>query len=150
MESRDGCGLVVLDHEACINLLAVPRVGSLAVTDQALPVVLPVAYALDGHDLVMRVAEGSLLSRAAPGRVVAFCAYNGDLQRFGGWSVAVTGIAERIATPRDQTHRPYGPVGGWGGTRHPEVWLRLPTDLMTGRRLEPARRHPLSAAVSTS
>ena len=137
METRDGCGLVVLDRAACLDLLGTPRVGTLAVTDKAMPVVLPVAYALDGEHLVMRVAPDSLLARAAARRVVAFCAYGGDLQRFGSWSVAVTGIAEPVEGPSDPTYQPFGPVQGWSGEGRSDLWLRLSTERMTGRRLVP-------------
>jgi hypothetical protein len=147
MEARDGCGLVVLDRAGCLELLGIPRVGCLAVTDQAMPVVLPVAYALDNDRLVMRLASGSLLGRAAPNRVVGFGVHSGDLQRFGGWSVSVTGFAQPIPEPLGLVHRPQGPLGGWADGH--DVWIALSTERMTGRWLVPARQ-PVSARAPTT
>ena len=137
MDARDGCGLVVLDRTTCLELLSVPRVGCLAVTDQAMPVVLPVAYSLDSDRLVMRFASDSLLGRAAPNRVVGFAVFSGDLQRFGGWSVSVTGFARPIAEPVGLVHRPQGPLGGWADGD--DLWITLSTERMTGRCLVPSR-----------
>ena len=146
MQARDGCGLLVLDRGACLALLAVPWVGTLAVTENALPVVLPVGYVLDGDRVIMRVAAGSLLARAAPGHVVAFCAHSGDRKRSGSWSVAVTGTFERVSAPGDPRHYPYGPVAGWSGDDADDIWFGLPTELMTGRR-EPTPRRSLTATA---
>ena len=57
----------------CYRLLGSVRVGRVVMTRRALPVVLPVTLALDGHHIVIATAAGSALDTASEqGTVVAF------------------------------------------------------------------------------
>lgn len=59
---------------------------------EALPVVLPVAFALEDEGVVIRVRPGSQLDAALRASVVGFEADDVDPDGVG-WSVAVTGVA---------------------------------------------------------
>jgi nitroimidazol reductase NimA-like FMN-containing flavoprotein (pyridoxamine 5'-phosphate oxidase superfamily) len=54
-------GVEVIDSDECRRLLADDQVGRVAVVIGATPMILPVNYALDGDDIVMRTMPGSRL-----------------------------------------------------------------------------------------
>ena len=49
--------------DECLRLLASTTVGRVALTSKALPVILPVNYAVDGDTVVIRTRPGSLLAQ---------------------------------------------------------------------------------------
>ena len=67
----DRQGLIVLDEAACRALLHTVHLGRVALTDGALPMILPVTFACLDRDLVFRAGPGAL-QRAA--RLVRWCA----------------------------------------------------------------------------
>jgi hypothetical protein len=67
--------------------------GRIAITDGALPLILPVNYGLDGSKIVFYAKAGSLLHRACRGTIVAFEVDDFDALQGVGWSVAVVGVA---------------------------------------------------------
>ena len=76
---RNDVGHVSLDHEvhtldeaACRSLIASGGLGRVAVTDRALPMILPVAFACLGADIAVRLALGRPRPRGRrrPGRVL--------------------------------------------------------------------------------
>jgi len=88
-----------LTEAACLLLLATIRVGRVALTRHALPVVLPVHFALDGRDILIPTAPGSLLAASRDGVVVAFETGELDPDTGSGWSVLVTGTTRGITDP---------------------------------------------------
>jgi len=85
-----------LDRRACYALLATAPLGRVVATAAALPLVVPVVFALDGDDLLFPVAPGSPLAAATRGTVVALQADAVDASRRSGWSVVVTGFADAV------------------------------------------------------
>jgi len=85
----------VLSEATCYELLAAATFGRVAVTIGAEPAILPVNYALLGHDVVFRTDPGSKLSAALMGVQVAF-----EVDEAGGpgdgWSVVLVGHAEEV------------------------------------------------------
>lgn len=77
----------------CLRLLRRVRVGRLAFTARALPVVRPVYFSVGGDDVVVRTSAGSGLADEVTGSVVALQADQVDPAGGGGWSVTVTGRA---------------------------------------------------------
>jgi len=61
-----------LAREDCLQLLEREQVGRVALTARALPIVLPVNFALLDGDIVWRSAQGTKLNDASAGFVVAF------------------------------------------------------------------------------
>lgn len=90
-----------LGYDECLSLLAQVPVGRVAITVHALPVVLPVNYALMGHDIVFKTSAGTKLAAATAGSVVAFEADNYEEAGPSGWSVLVQGRAEEITDPAE-------------------------------------------------
>jgi uncharacterized protein len=133
----DTSDLTNLSREECLRLLRahpvhVGRVGLNDVDGQ--PLVLPVNYRLDGEAIVFRTEPGSLLDQQAGGHRVAFEVDEVDPAWEDGWSVLVKGTVERITDEAEQDRlddlglRPWAP-----GDR--TVYLRVPADMITGRRI---------------
>jgi nitroimidazol reductase NimA-like FMN-containing flavoprotein (pyridoxamine 5'-phosphate oxidase superfamily) len=80
----------------CIAGLTRTRVGRVAVTDQAMPAVIPVNYALVGDTIVFRTRGDGLLARACDGSVVAFEVDELADDGGHGWSILVVGTASLL------------------------------------------------------
>jgi len=96
-----------LDEEACRALLGTVRLGRIALSEHALPMILPVAYACLDRDVVFQVSEPALVRAAHGNHVVCFEA---DLARADAatngvpvvaWTVAVIGQLSVITEPVD-------------------------------------------------
>ena len=113
--TRDRNGLEVLSRQDCLQLLDRAHVGRIAVSIGALPVVLPVNFALLDGDILIRTGRGTKLDAAATNAVVAFEVDGVDAFYHTGWSVLVQGIAEEI-TDNDELERAKAvPSSLWAG-----------------------------------
>jgi nitroimidazol reductase NimA-like FMN-containing flavoprotein (pyridoxamine 5'-phosphate oxidase superfamily) len=124
-----------LTTEECLHLLSTASVGRIAVTRDALPVILPVNYAVDGTSLVIRTSEGSVLKAArAGGAVVAFEVDSLDERTMTGWSVLITGTLREVTAVSAVLRAEQLPLAPWvgGERRH---FVRITPGLMSGRRL---------------
>lgn len=124
-----------LTTEECLHLLSTASVGRIAVTRDALPVILPVNYAVDGTSLVIRTSEGSVLRAArAGGAVVAFEVDSLDERTMTGWSVLITGTLREVTAVSAVLRAEQLPLAPWvgGERRH---FVRITPGLMSGRRL---------------
>ena len=119
-------GLYELAPDDCIRLLTTVPVGRVGVTMDALPVVLPVNFAVNDGTIVFRTVPGTKLDTATAGMVVAF---EGD--HYGtehdpwAWSVLVRGVAEVITDPDElQTARSL-PLESWAfdGSADRSHWM---------------------------
>lgn len=92
-------GSHAMSQEQCMRALRSRRVGRIAVTDRALPVILPVTYLVVDGKIAFRVERDGLLARTCRDAVVAF-EIDGDHDDHAGrcrsttWSVLAVGIAE--------------------------------------------------------
>jgi nitroimidazol reductase NimA-like FMN-containing flavoprotein (pyridoxamine 5'-phosphate oxidase superfamily) len=127
----DGAGLEVLDRSECLQLLAPGGVGRIAATAGALPVILPVRYALDSDSVVLCVGVGSTLDQATRHAVVAFEVDGSDLG--GEWSVSVVGVARPIPEGDESAHAETLPLPRWWLGR-PHRFVSVSTEHVTGRR----------------
>jgi len=106
-----------LTADACRSKLAGRNVGRVAVTQDALPIIVPVNYVLDGSHVVFRTRGDGMLAGACDGNVIAFArqsrhgedvlvcvmnlspvtreGYRVGLPRGGRWREAVNTDAER-------------------------------------------------------
>ena len=127
-----------LDREDCLELLRDEPVGRVALTARALPVVLPVNFALLDGEIVWRSAQGTKLSDASAGFVVAFEADHYDPDHKQGWSVMIQGLAH-VITEADQLERARRlPLESWaleGATDH---YVCLVPNIVTGMRIRHA------------
>ena len=125
-------GIEVIDGDECRRLLAEDVIGRVAVVIGATPMILPVNYALDGEDIIMRTMPGSRLD-IGQGHA-AFEVDSFDRATQSGWSVLVTGQLEEVTSyhAKDLERLQALPVQPWAaGDR--KLWLRLRPGFVTGR-----------------
>jgi nitroimidazol reductase NimA-like FMN-containing flavoprotein (pyridoxamine 5'-phosphate oxidase superfamily) len=92
----DSAGFEILDQAECLSLLAKPTLGRVAVTIGALPAIFPVNFCMVAGQVVFCSGEGTKLTAALSGTIVAFetdWATRGEV-----WSVQLVG-ASRVVEP---------------------------------------------------
>ncbi|WP_051778177.1 pyridoxamine 5'-phosphate oxidase family protein [Kitasatospora phosalacinea] len=116
------------------GFLRIAAVGRIALPGDPEPAVFPVNYSVDRGTVVYRTHEGGAAA-AAPGTAVSFEVDRIDDHRHTGWSVLVTGTAERIEDHetlqrllRDLAVQPWA-----GGPR--TLWIRIRPTSVSGRRI---------------
>ncbi|MEV0681954.1 pyridoxamine 5'-phosphate oxidase family protein [Actinosynnema sp. NPDC050436] len=129
----DSVGLQVLSREECLRLLRATAVGRLVYTDQALPVVHPVVYVVDGESVVLRVPEGSS-TLVARDTIVAFQIDEvaADLSR--GWSVMAVGHVTEVDDETALVRLRALPLASRGVGRQ-DRYLVVALELLSGRRI---------------
>ncbi len=125
---RDRNGFEILTHADCLRLLATVKVGRVGVSMDALPVILPVNFAVDGDSVVFRTNPGTKLDAAVAGCVVCFEADNADESGDAGWSVVVTGRAGVAGDTSRLEELGVPDLLAESG------WIRIPADVVSGRR----------------
>ena len=130
---RDANGFEVLDRGACLERLAQHRVASLAITDGALPLVLPALYTLYGEDILVGAAPTGILGRRMPNSIVSLCVHDLDEDLLGGWTVTVTGMAELVPSAADLVDDV--DLRRWGVGPSTQVVVRIGTELISGRQI---------------
>ncbi len=121
--------------QECLSLLGHARIGHLALTLDALPVVRTVRFALADDAIVVRVRPGSRLHRAAVGRVVAFHVDDYDEGARGGWSVMVQGVCEPVADPAAIAAMQRLPLDPWADPPEADCFLRVATARISGEQV---------------
>jgi uncharacterized protein len=129
----DRNGFEVLRRDECFALLRSAEVGRIGLSMSALPVVLPVNFAVDGDRLVVRTAAGSKLDAALGGAVVAFEADHIDPESGEAWSVLVRGSSAVLTDPADIASLADLDLNSWVADSS-DQWVMITTDLVSGRR----------------
>jgi hypothetical protein len=127
--------IMTIPTDECFDLLASTSVGRVALTRKALPVILPVNYAVDGDTVVIRTRPGSLLASSRErGVVVAFEVDELDRETCTGWSVLVTGTLREITDVGELARAEQLPLVPWvgGDRRH---FVRITPGMVSGRRI---------------
>jgi nitroimidazol reductase NimA-like FMN-containing flavoprotein (pyridoxamine 5'-phosphate oxidase superfamily) len=129
-ESRE----VTLSESECLEVLGGNQVGRIVFDDEVGPVALPVNYAVEGTDIVIRTLHSGTIARNTAQRLVAFEVDEIDDYTESGCSVVVRGRADVKPLgefpPKDEPHP-------WAeGDRH--CIVRIRPEAITGRRLIPA------------
>jgi nitroimidazol reductase NimA-like FMN-containing flavoprotein (pyridoxamine 5'-phosphate oxidase superfamily) len=132
--AHDRNGLEILGKEECLDLLARPAVGRIALSVGALPVVFPVNFVLFDGDILIRTAAGTKLRAAAVNAVVAFEVDQVDPVDHTGWSVMVQGVASEITDEATVARAQRARLVPWAG--HNGCYLRIPCQVVSGRRLD--------------
>ena len=110
--SAPAAALRELSRARCLELLATAGLGRVGVSLRALPVILPVRYAVIGGRVVFRTAPGSKLTAATRRSVVAFEADRHDPCGAWGWSVLVQGVAAEVTAATDRAEAALGLLPG--------------------------------------
>lgn len=131
-----------LSREQCLDRLRMQSVGRIAITHQALPVIVPVNYTLLGSAVVFRTEPGGMLARGCQDSVVAFEV--DDLARGGrsGWSVVVVGVAAPLSGSAAVRAVERGLVSAAGEGR--DLFIAITIGQLTGRTVSPV---PLDATA---
>jgi nitroimidazol reductase NimA-like FMN-containing flavoprotein (pyridoxamine 5'-phosphate oxidase superfamily) len=137
----DRNGLEILDRQECLRLLETSTLGRLALSVNALPMILPVNFLLDGDRILIRTSPGTKLAAATTNAVVAFEVDAMDPFAHAGWSVAVTGMSREVTDPDDLAHIAALPLAHWAPTDGHVV--AVSTDVISGRRLGGVRSREL-------
>jgi nitroimidazol reductase NimA-like FMN-containing flavoprotein (pyridoxamine 5'-phosphate oxidase superfamily) len=141
----DRDGLEVLDRTECLRLLRGTGLGRIAITSGALPVVLPVDYAMDGESIVIDTGRGTTLDFGTTGSVVAFEVDNLHEHGHCGWTVMVTGIAQEVDGPElERLSRLLSDEQG----EDDERIIRISSELISGRRTHRAHRFTRGRAAA--
>ena len=125
-----------MSFDECLQALAAKRVGRIALTHRALPVVFPVNYVLDGHSILLRTAPGTALAAARDEVVVAFEVDEIDEQQQAGWSVLVTGFMRELTDVDDVLRADRLRLASWTGDERSH-YVRITPARVTGRRIRP-------------
>jgi len=123
----------VLPRNECVVGLQSQRIGRIALSADALPVLLPVFYAYDGSVIVFRTHAGSVLDRNCRNTVVAFEVDSHDSGRRAGWSVMAVGVANVVSSADGLREREIqlDRVGAPAG----DVVIKIEPGSVTGRAL---------------
>ena len=140
VDSDGGTTLESLDRNRCLELMLNVPVGRMGVTIRALPVILPVNFALVGEKIVFRTIPGTKLDAAAAGAVVAFEVDSYSPDGTSGWSVLVQGPCFEITDPAELAAMKAIPLRAWALKGVAQRLVCIETSFVTGRRFQ--RREP--------
>lgn len=136
----DGTGVRVLQDDECMRLLAGVRIGRVALTRDALPVILPVAFRVLGQDPVIRTGPGAVREAGRRRSVLCLEADGCAPDWSTGWSVLVTGRAEVVTEPDTLAVVRGLAMPEWRhtlhGDEHDDLYVRIRTELISGRQFE--------------
>jgi nitroimidazol reductase NimA-like FMN-containing flavoprotein (pyridoxamine 5'-phosphate oxidase superfamily) len=124
-----------LGREDCLELLENEHVGRVALTARALPIVLPVNFALLDGDIVWRSAQGTKLNDASAGFVVAFEVDHYELDNEQGWSVMVQGLAHVVTNDEEIDRAMELPLEPWALDGMADRYVCLVPNIVTGMRI---------------
>jgi nitroimidazol reductase NimA-like FMN-containing flavoprotein (pyridoxamine 5'-phosphate oxidase superfamily) len=142
----DSDGSEILDRTECLRLLGGRSVGRIGGTSGALPVVLPVDYAMDGESIVVETGRGTILGFATTGAVVAFEVDNLHETGCSGWTVMVTGVAEEVSDLIEIESLRSLLAGSIHG--RDERFIRISSEIVSGRRSRHHRTRPRNRAAT--
>ncbi len=126
--------LEILTTDECFELLGRMPVGRIAVTVDALPVVLPVNFAVLDGAIVFRTIEGTKLAAATSGSVVAFEVDGYEPDGRSGWSVMVQGVSTEVTEPDQLERVRQAGVDSWALDGTADRVVRIGMHVVTGRR----------------
>jgi uncharacterized protein len=103
----DGVGLRVLTEAECLERLASARLGRVALSWRAMPLILPVHYCVRDRTVLLNTTADTTLDRATDHAVVAFEAEGPMGAAEPTWSVVATGLAthQTPAVDHDRVRR---------------------------------------------
>ncbi|MBB6174568.1 nitroimidazol reductase NimA-like FMN-containing flavoprotein (pyridoxamine 5'-phosphate oxidase superfamily) [Nocardiopsis mwathae] len=132
--STDNAGLEILSRDECLRLLAAAPLGRIVFTQNALPAVQPVNFAVRDTDIVIRTSPDSRLASATRDTVVAFEVDDFDADGRTGWSVTVLGNGRAVTDPEERAELERLPLDSWapGDRSH---FICVETKVITGRRI---------------
>ncbi len=137
-----------LSEQECRRLLGTAALGRIAVTERALPMIVPVHYTVRGDDVVLSNLSASRTRAAEAGAVLAFEVDEYDPVTRQGWAVSVVGPSRPVCDPAEVAALNALNFAPWvGDVRQGYVAVRI--GLLKGRRLlHGSNGHAAPAAVA--
>jgi nitroimidazol reductase NimA-like FMN-containing flavoprotein (pyridoxamine 5'-phosphate oxidase superfamily) len=115
-------------------MLESASVGRVGLSVDALPVVLPVNFAVFEGDIVFRTVVGTKFHAAAAGAILAFEVDGYDAAGRSGWSVLVQGLSEAISNEADLKAVKELEIDPWAVDGSADRYVRIRAAKVTGRR----------------
>jgi hypothetical protein len=132
---------IALSRAECLSLLEQQPVGRLNFVVDGWASVLPMNYALEGGDIVIRTGAGTKFSALRHGAQVSLQIDAIDPVYRSGWSVLVFGYATEVIDESALAHVESLGLRSWeGGDK--DFWIRIRPVQVTGRRLPKAWQYP--------
>jgi nitroimidazol reductase NimA-like FMN-containing flavoprotein (pyridoxamine 5'-phosphate oxidase superfamily) len=128
-DDRDG---TTLTRAECFEFLARASVGRIGVSIGALPVILPVHFAVHDQSVLLRTTLGTKLDAATLGSVVAFQADGWEQEEETYWSVLLQGIASEVEEGSHEARSV--PIQSWGRMHQERRLVRIQTTNAYGKR----------------
>ncbi|MGK4584739.1 helix-turn-helix domain-containing protein [Kitasatospora sp. HPMI-4] len=126
--------LIHLTEPECWEKLGTHGIGRVALPVQPGPEVFPVNYTVDAGTVVYRTDPRGAAA-AGEASALSFEADRIDDRLSRGWSVLITGTAERIVDPQVVERLAQLPgAESWAGGSRP-LWIRIRPEQITGRRI---------------
>lgn len=129
-----GARLEILEDAECFRLLERAGVGRVGLSAEALPVILPINFALDGQRAVFATERGTKLTAARQHAVACLEVDGFDALSHGGWSVLATGRLREL-TGAEADAAAALPVSPWALDEAPRHYVELGIELVSGRRI---------------
>jgi uncharacterized protein len=129
-------GLDEIDAAECWRLLATQPVGRIAIVVGHYPLVFPVNFAVDGHEILYRTGVGLKLYSLRRCNVTFEVDEIDPIHRTG-WSVMVKGAAHEIDAEHNHGAATRADAGGatpWAPGRRDHL-IRISADEISGRRI---------------
>jgi uncharacterized protein len=133
----DGSVMKHLSRGECMRLMASVPVGRIVYSQQALPAVELVNFALSDGDIIIRTDAGGKLAAATRGAVVAFEADSVDVAQHVGWSVTVVGQSRAVTDSDEIRHLEQIALTPWAPGKR-DHFVRVSPAIVHGRRIGPA------------
>jgi hypothetical protein len=128
----DSAGFEILDQAECFSLLSKVTLGRVAVTIGALPAIFPVNFCMVAGQVVFCSGEGTKLTAALSGTIVAFetdWATRGEV-----WSVQLVGASRVVEPATDLAAAELAALRSWAPV--PRRYLvKITPERISGRRL---------------
>jgi hypothetical protein len=136
----DSAGFEILDRAECFSLLSKATLGRVAVTIGALPAIFPVNFCMVAGQVVFCSGEGTKLTAALSGTIVAFEAEGAGEPGGDVWSVQMVGASRVVDPAADRVTAELAAQRSWAPV--PRRYLvKITPERISGRRL-PARARP--------
>jgi hypothetical protein len=120
-----------LDRSTCLALLSSVGLGRVGLSVDALPVILPVGFRVDGDRIVFALRPGDRAAGALDDVVVAFEADDVDPVTGSGWTVLVQGPARVVTARTGYSGADWVLLGRHDTPKAPEL-VSVSTDVITG------------------
>lgn len=124
----------ILNPAECLELLSGVPVGRIAITVEALPVILPVNFAVIGGDIFFRTDRGTKLAAATSRAVVAFEVDSHGADGRSGWSVMAQGMAREVTDPPTLEKIRNSGIRAWAVGGQAEHAVCIEVRQLSGRR----------------